>query len=81
MLTCTNAIESMISVARTTMRNVKHWTGRGDEKTLGGRRHARSPAVVPECPGLQADADAGGCPPPPGGGPGQGQESNQAVAA
>ena len=25
MLTCTNAIESMISVARTTMRNVKHW--------------------------------------------------------
>jgi len=27
MLTCTNAIESMISVARTTMRNVKHWQG------------------------------------------------------
>ena len=25
MLTCTNAIESMISVARTTMRNVKNW--------------------------------------------------------
>ncbi len=25
MLTCTNAVESMISVARTTMRNVKHW--------------------------------------------------------
>lgn len=25
MLTCTNAIESMFSVARTTMRNVKHW--------------------------------------------------------
>ena len=25
MLTCTNAIESMISVARTTMANVKHW--------------------------------------------------------
>jgi putative transposase len=25
MLTCTNSIESMISVARTTMRNVKHW--------------------------------------------------------
>jgi putative transposase len=28
MPTCTNAVESMISVARTTMRNVKNWRGR-----------------------------------------------------
>jgi hypothetical protein len=25
MLTCTNAVESMIWIARTIMRNVKHW--------------------------------------------------------
>jgi putative transposase len=31
MLTCTNAVESMISVARTTMRNVKNWRD-GDMK-------------------------------------------------
>jgi putative transposase len=29
-LTCTNMIESMISIAATTCRNVKHWQDKGD---------------------------------------------------
>jgi putative transposase len=42
MLTCTNAIESMISVARTTMGNVKHWQD-GQMKSAGWRPECSKP--------------------------------------
>ena len=81
MLTCTNAIESMISVARTTMRNVKHWTGGEMKKRwvaagmLEAQRSFRRIRGYKQMPTLVAALRRRV------GGPGQGQEGNEAVAA
>jgi len=51
-LTTTNCVESMISVARTTMLNVKHWQDGEMEETLAGCGYGRGPAPVQEGRGL-----------------------------
>ena len=64
-LTCTNCIESMISGCPHHHAQHEALAGRPDEKTLGGGRHARSPALFPAHPRLQTNAHSCSCPPPP----------------
>ena len=81
MLTCTNAIESMISVARTTMHNVKHWQGGEMKKRwvaagmLEAQRSFRRVRGYKQMPALVAALRRRA------GAPGTGQESSEAVAA
>ena len=55
-LVCTNMIESMISICRTTSRNVKRWQDQGDMRR---RRPPRSRKTIPTSPRLPPN------PPPP----------------
>jgi putative transposase len=81
MLTCTNAIESTISVARTTMRNVKHWRDGEMKKRwvaagmLEAQRSFRRIRGYKQIPALVAALGRRV------GAPRQGQEGNEAVAA
>ena len=81
MLTCTNAIESMISVARTTMRNVKHWQDGEMKKRwvaagmLEAQRSFRRVRGYKQMPALVAALRRRVGAPRPG------QEGNEAVAA
>ena len=81
MLTCTNAIEPTISVARTTMRNVKHWRDGEMKKRwvaagmLEAQRSFRRIRGYKQIPALVAALGRRV------GAPRQGQEGNEAVAA
>ena len=81
MLTCTNAIERMIPVARTTMHNVKHWTGGEMKKRwvaagmLEAQRSFRRVRGYRQMPALVAALRHRV------GAPRQGQEGNEPVAA
>jgi len=57
MLRCTNAGESMISVARTTMRKVKHWRD-GEMKNRWVGPACSKPSDLSDVYGLQTDAGA-----------------------
>ncbi|EWM19130.1 LOW QUALITY PROTEIN: transposase, partial [Kutzneria sp. 744] len=59
-LSTTNPIESMISITRTTQRNVKNWK----DAAMVRRRHARRREQVPSCQGPQGHAAPRGRPRP-----------------
>src|SRR6185312_15046417 len=62
-LTTSNPIESMISIARTTNRNVT-LARRPDGAALDRRGHAQRRTILPPHQGIQADAPTGRRPPP-----------------
>ena len=55
-LTTSNPIESMISIAKATNRNVTRWCDRANGVALDRGRHAQRRTIIPPHQGLQADA-------------------------